>query len=125
MEIRTVLIVDDEHDIRVCLRQVLEAEGYFVVSAADGRSAIQLLEHISPPDVVLFDINMPLMNGDQFLQAVRSNPKTQSIPMLQMSAAGAARREGVLGVLSKPFGLEQILKAIETCLERNLEQSKT
>jgi CheY-like chemotaxis protein len=111
----TVMIVEDDHDIRVTLREALEHEGYFVISVTNGASALELLAQTTPPDVILLDINMPIMNGDQFLAVIKTDPKLSKIPIIQMSAGTKQRRDGTCCSISKPVDLEEVFRLIETC----------
>jgi CheY-like chemotaxis protein len=111
----TVLVVEDEHDIRVCLRESLEAEGYFVVSAANGASGLELLSNMTLPSVILLDVNMPIMTGDQFLSALLANDKLRSIPVIQISAGQTPQMHGVKLALKKPLNLDDLLAAVARC----------
>src|SRR5579872_4662792 len=77
-----VLIVDDEHAIRVVLKDLLESQGYIVATATDGIDAIrQLVEPL--PDVILSDLNMPVMSGHEFMFVVRR--RFPQIPVIAIS----------------------------------------
>ncbi|MCM2280102.1 MAG: response regulator [Oligoflexia bacterium] len=112
---KTVLVVEDDHDTRVTLRRALEEAGHFVVSAGNGAAALTLLEQVSTPSVVVLDLNMPLMNGEQFLQIFRADAKFAAVPVIQMSAAHSPRLPGTCCAISKPFDIEKLLQAIERC----------
>jgi two-component system, chemotaxis family, chemotaxis protein CheY len=112
----TVLIIEDEHDIRVTLRQALEEVGFFVVSATNGAAALDLLGQMTAPRLILLDLNMPLMNGDQFLQVQQADPKLRTIPVIQMSASKTHQRPGTRCALTKPLDLGGLIKTIEACL---------
>lgn len=68
---------------------------------------------MTAPDVILLDINMPIMNGDQFLKIMKADPKLASIPVLQLSASLTPQRPGTLGLISKPYDPDSLIDAIE------------
>ncbi len=111
----TVLIVDDDHHIRVNLRHVLEDEGYRVASATNGREALDLLDR-TRPCVMLLDLKMPLMDGWEFAAALGQNAEWSAIPIVIISAyLGAARiPQGIrpIACLDKPILLDTLLAAV-------------
>jgi CheY-like chemotaxis protein len=66
-----LMVVDDDEDIREVLKLFLEAEGYRVVTAADGRDALQQLQSHEQPSLILLDLMMPGMDGEQFMNIIR------------------------------------------------------
>jgi CheY-like chemotaxis protein len=117
MATRVVLIVDDDHDIRETLADVLEVEGYVSERAANGQEALALLERGLRPCVVLLDLMMPIMNGWDLLTRMKQDPKLASIPVFSITAgqvgAPLADRQ-----LRKPIQTEDLLRAIaERCDE--------
>jgi CheY-like chemotaxis protein len=107
--------LEDDHDTRVAIRHCLEDVGYFVFSVTNGAAALEALEQMTIPDAILLDINMPIMNGDQFLQVISNHPKFSTIPVLQMSATTYSKRPGVLKALRKPIDLDELMGALEKC----------
>jgi putative two-component system response regulator len=77
----TILIVDDEPDIRDALGQVMEGEGYAVLRAADGVEALETVA-VRPVDLVLMDLQMPRMNGEEACRRLKSDPRTRLIPVV-------------------------------------------
>ena len=112
---RSILLVDDEPDVRVMLRDFLEEEGFIVHTAREGQHALQVLEKINPPDLILLDYKMPIMDGRQFLSMQKRIPKLQTIPVVILSAAtrewSGAHLE-VEEVLAKPVDLEVLLNTV-------------
>ena len=111
-----VLIVDDSRTMRQIIRRALEIGGLdarAVFEAANGQEAIAQLGHHSI-DVVILDINMPVMNGLEFLERVRADQRFRSVPVVVASTEGSETRirelleSGVQGFLRKPFQPEQI-----------------
>ncbi|WP_242342324.1 response regulator [Anaeromyxobacter terrae] len=82
----SVLVVEDEHELRELIARWLEGKGYHVVEAADGRDAVDLLEAGLEPDVILLDLTMPRMDGRAFLDWLRSKPKHQGRRVIVASA---------------------------------------
>ena len=116
-----VLVVDDEAGARAALKSLLETQGYAVDQAADGAAALERLVEL-PPDVIVTDLDMPVMNGMQFLAALREHG--QDVPvivvtsMTELSAAVAAMRAGATDYLTKPVDFDALLLAIERTLEQ-------
>jgi two-component system, cell cycle sensor histidine kinase and response regulator CckA len=120
----TVLVVEDEDLLRAGIRRLLQNEGYNVLEAADGATALQLLDG-SPPDsvsLVLTDLRMPVMDGRQLAAALaRRRP---SLPIVFMSGFTAQLMDlrlvsPGLAFLAKPFRNEDLLAAVRKQLQRN------
>ena len=104
---KTILLVDDDPDLVEMLRRKLEAEGYAVVMALDGKEALMKAE-ASQPDLVLLDLMMPVMDGFATLQELRRMPKTHATPIVILTGKGdrksifQAELLGANGFLVKP-----------------------
>jgi CheY-like chemotaxis protein len=107
----TVLVVDDEFDIREAVRDVLEGEGYRVITAVNGQEALDLLATLRPC-VVLLDLMMPVMNGWQVLDALRKRRGLDGLAVVLVTASDS-RPSGVAGLIRKPFDIDRLLSAIE------------
>jgi CheY-like chemotaxis protein len=108
---KTILVVEDDTDIRATLRFALEDEGYAVESAGDGLSALQNVRGATP-DLVILDLNMPKMGGEDFLYAWRTGVETPGVPVMVITATSMALRPddlGVEAVFPKPFDLDKLL----------------
>src|SRR3954464_9818616 len=119
---RSILLIDDDADIRMALRDFLTEAGFVVHVAGRGQYGFHVLEKIDVPDLILLDYKMPVMDGKQFLTAMRSVPRLQNIPIVIMSAAtrewSGAHLE-VEEVLTKPVDLEVLLTTVNRiCAER-------
>ncbi|OFZ55758.1 MAG: hypothetical protein A2428_03680 [Bdellovibrionales bacterium RIFOXYC1_FULL_54_43] len=112
---KTILVIESDHETRVSIRRALEDAGHFVISATNGADALSLLEKMSLPSIILLDASIPLMNGEQFLAVLRSDPERSSIPVVQISGPGEARLEGAFCSITKPLTSAAILKVVENC----------
>ena len=101
----TVLVVDDEREIRETLGEVLEDAGYAVVIAAHGAEALRLLARIPPPSAILLDLFMPEMNGWRFAEQLKGQSSLAHVPVIVVTAAGPYWGAPVSSerVLRKPF----------------------
>jgi two-component system, response regulator PdtaR len=110
-----VLIAEDETIIRMDLREMLEEEGYAVVEAADGETAVRLARD-ERPDLIILDIKMPVLDG---LSAARAISEERIAPVLILTAYSQrdlierASDAGAMGYLVKPFQKQDLLPAIE------------
>jgi CheY-like chemotaxis protein len=111
----SILLIDDEMDTRLALRDCLAEAGFIVHTARDGQHALHTLEKMDLPDLILLDYKMPVMDGKQFLSIQRRTPRLQGIPVVILSAAtrewSGAHLE-VEEVLSKPVDLEVLLTTV-------------
>lgn len=82
-----ILLVDDDDDLRDALQTFLEDAGHGVVTARDGAGALEELSRIEPPDIVVTDFYMPVMDGAELTARMRADPRLASIPIVIMSAA--------------------------------------
>src|SRR4051812_42723163 len=85
LNVMNVLVVDDHSDIRLIYSRILRDAGYDVQSARDGSEALEQIEK-QPPDLILLDVFMPVMNGVEFLEHLRHDAAHQKIPVVLMSA---------------------------------------
>ena len=121
MAVAKVLIADDHPEIRRLWTVNLAARDFDISSVADGRECLRQIEE-EEPDVILLDLNMPVLSGWDVLDALRERPGgTRPSVIVVSGLAGAeieakARRMGAVGVLFKPFGVDQLLRAIELAL---------
>lgn len=107
----TVLIVDDEPDIREAVSELLSEEGYEVLGAADGDEALRKARACHP-SLVLLDLMMPGMNGWEFRARQKGDPELATIPVVVVSALGRAAGVDAVAYLEKPFELEALLSAV-------------
>ena len=112
-----ILIVDDDDEIREVMRTVLEVEGYSVIEARDGREALETLHRGGPrPQLILLDLMMPVMDGQQFRETQRRDAQLSNIPVVLVSAFAPldvhAESLGAAGYLQKPFELDTLLDVV-------------
>ena len=111
MEGARILVVDDDAAIQAIVGSVLSWEGYEVVPAMDGAAALEALAQGSLPELILLDMAMPGMDGQQFVHIYRQLPAPQA-PIIAFSAGNAAVDLPVAGVLGKPFDIDDLLDMV-------------
>lgn len=117
---KTILIVDDEAPIRELLRQHLEAEGYHIEEAKDGREAISLVKQVAP-DLIILDVMMPDVNGFDVAAVIKNDPLTMGIPIMILSILEHQERGQQIGVdsyLTKPINAEELLQVVRQLLSQ-------
>ncbi|NMO18985.1 response regulator [Pyxidicoccus fallax] len=114
-----VLVVDDDPDILEALSEILEAEGFEIRRARNGKEALERLEP-EPPNLILLDLMMPVMDGWEFAQRMRQKPAVATIPIIVLSAdrnvGSKAADIGAVGHLAKPFELNDLLDMVRRSL---------
>jgi len=108
----TVLVVEDEDDLREMVRDALEMNGYAVVTATDGQDALVKIAGIDRLCLVLLDLLMPGMNGWDFVEVLKKRSDLASVPVVVHSSATAQAPTGVARVLHKPVMFEQLLSVV-------------
>ncbi len=116
---RRILVVDDDEDILDLVALALEIHGYAVETAAHGQAALERLAE-APADLILLDLNMPVMDGRRFCEEKRRRPELDAIPLALMSAAdnlGERTRPCTPNaLLPKPFVVDDLLRIVATAL---------
>lgn len=113
----TVLIVDDSPTMRRMLRMVLDGAGFRVVEGTNGAEGLARLRE-QPVDLVIADVNMPVMDGLRFVQELRAEPAYRATPVLVLTTESAretkdlGRRLGATGWIVKPFAPDVLLQTI-------------
>ncbi len=121
---RTVLVVDDEPEIRLLVQRALEKHGYAVETAADGAEGIEKCEALLP-DLVLLDAMLPKVHGFEACRRIKSSPRTRGVPVMMMTAVyrgwrfaeDARDAYGAEDYVEKPFRLDDLLRRMEVVLE--------
>jgi CheY-like chemotaxis protein len=112
---RSLLLVDDDEDLRTVLQQLLSDEGFHVHTARDGLEALTVLREIEPPGLILLDLMMPVMNGWRFREEQTRDRRLAGIPVIAMSAlaeVSAPPNPRPLAFVSKPFNVDKLLARI-------------
>jgi CheY-like chemotaxis protein len=115
----TVLLAEDDLDIRDVVQDLLEEIGCDVIPARTGRQALDFLANDprSPPDIVILDLMMPLVTGWQVLEVIQNDPLLAKIPVVILTAATQDRPSGVAALLLKPFQIQVLLETIQGLLQ--------
>lgn len=123
-----ILIVDDNRPFVLAISESLHFRGYQVSSAADGASALVMVEN-DLPDLILLDIEMPGMDGLHFCTALRQNPRFRTIPVIFMSVRSdltdklAAYEAGADDYMVKPFDMRELGARLQAVLRRSARQA--
>ena len=109
-----LLIVEDDHDIRISLAEFFLDEGYSVADAADARDGLSKLRSLRPA-LVLLDYAVPeRRDGEEFLRSKAADPAVAAIPVIVMSGfQRLPEMDGVVAFITKPFGSEAILSLVQ------------
>ena len=116
----TILIVEDHPTMRDAMRLVLEEDGHDVEDASDGESGLAAVR-AHPPDVVLLDLNIPVLSGAEVLEALKEDPATKDVLVVVVTATGEEGRArslagGADGYITKPFSPLALLRTVERAL---------
>ena len=112
----TVLIVDDDPEIREALTDALEGRGYAVAVASHGREALDLVRSPPAPCLIVLDLMMPNMDGYEFISEQKRDPKIADIPVVIITAGQHPKGTKVVeavDVLHKPFARERLMKVVQ------------
>jgi CheY-like chemotaxis protein len=109
---RCILIVEDDEDIRAAMAELLENEGFEVAVASNGQEGLEVLGQMGPPCLVLLDLMMPVMSGEDFLRVVRQNPSLHRTPIIVVTASGRQPLPGTQGLLKKPFEISDLFATV-------------
>ena len=111
---RLILVVDDDHAIRESLCELLEDEGYSVAKAGDGQEALNLLQRVGVPCLILLDLMMPVMDGYEFIGRKLADPALVNIPLVIITAAGPSKTASVTHpVLAKPVRADTLISTVK------------
>ena len=120
---KKLLLIDDDPNLILLVKDYLEFRGYKVITAANGREALEILEQ-QIPDMIICDVMMPEMDGYTFVENVRQEQRTNSIPVLFLSAKGQSQ-DRVKGLnigadvyMVKPFEPEELVAQVDAALKQ-------
>ena len=123
----SVLIIDDDVDIRETITLILEEEGYKVTNAANGQAALAALRDGPRPELILLDLMMPVIDGIEFRTLEEQEPGLAAIPVVVITASGNAKDRAktlrVDGIIQKPISLDTLLEVVERCTTKKAEPS--
>jgi two-component system chemotaxis response regulator CheY len=115
---KTILIVDDSASLRQVVRMALQGAGHDVIEAGDGKAALALLDGRTV-DMAICDINMPVMNGIDFVKAVKERAAYKFMPVLMLTTESsdkhkeAGKAAGAKAWMTKPFAPSQLVTAVQ------------
>ena len=118
---KRLLIIDDSDDLQILLRRVFESKGYEVISALNGKEALDIIfsSHVLP-DLILLDLSLPDMPGTEFAKIKEQNLKIKNIPLVLMTASAMDTAEiknlNIKAYLAKPLDLNDLLLTISRIL---------
>jgi twitching motility two-component system response regulator PilH len=121
-QMTTVLVVEDSLSQRQMISELLKQKGLTVTEASNGSEALRKMR-TQRPDLVLLDIVMPQMNGYEVCRRLKSNPKTQKVPVVMCSAKGGeldlywGMKQGADAYISKPFHPQDLLGTLRQLLQ--------
>ena len=119
MRKRTILVVDDDPTVILYVSELLSVHGFTVISAGDGAEGVARATERSP-DLILMDLNMPKMNGFEAARTLRSNPRTERVPIIAMTSLDSpadcedAFSAGCNDHIPKPLAGEALLAKISS-----------
>jgi len=113
---RRILLVEDEPEIRESLKDALEMEGYEIVTATNGREALDVLSTMGKPCLILLDLMMPVMNGWEFAEALQGDAELAEIPIVVVTAFGEELQRSRIttwDVIPKPVDLDRLFRSVK------------
>jgi CheY-like chemotaxis protein len=111
---KTVLLVEDDYDVRDTLQDLLESEGFDVIPAANGKQAIDFLRYAKPGGdfVVVLDLMMPMVSGWEVLDLLTKDSRLSGIPVIVLSALATERPPRAQEFVRKPFTMQTLVTSI-------------
>lgn len=116
----TILLVDDEKDILVALKELLEMEGYKIICASNGEEGVKKFREFTP-DLIISDMMMPILNGNEMIKLIRDNATYPKVPIIMMSSVTALSKienPSWDAFIRKPSGIDNILNVIKKLLNK-------
>ena len=120
---RSIMIIEDEEDIREILKEFFEGEGYEVRTAVHGKDAFRILEEKGKPNMILVDLMMPVMSGEEFIEKKKLHPIFADIPTVIMSADHRTKAKAaalnIKWAISKPLELTSLISIVDEVFNGN------
>jgi two-component system chemotaxis response regulator CheY len=114
---KTVLVVDDSSTVRQQVSMALKQAGFAILEAADGQEGIDMVNAHRYIDMVVCDVNMPVLDGLEMVERIKSRPEHRALPILMLTTEGQpsmikrAKQAGAVGWIVKPFDANQLVQA--------------
>jgi phosphate regulon transcriptional regulator PhoB len=125
MSSKTILVVDDEKDLVELVGYNLGKEGFIILQAFDGESALETVRR-KKPDMLILDLMLPGLNGLDICRILRSKPETEAIPIIMLTAKGE-EVDKIIGLeigaddyITKPFNIRELLARVRSLLRRSV-----
>jgi len=124
-ETKKLLLIDDDPNLILLVKDYLEFNGYEVITANHGREAIKILEQ-DTPDLIICDVMMPEMDGYSFVQEIRQNPSLEWLPVIFLSAKGQSKdrikglTQGADVYMVKPFEPDELVAQVKSTLNQTM-----
>ena len=124
-----ILVAEDNPANLELMREILDIHGHEIIEAHDGSEAL-LQAEMAHPDLILLDVNMPVLNGFEVLERLRATPQLASIKVVALTAYAMrgdrekALQAGFDGYLTKPIDIQTLTETIDTFLNHNSQQGK-
>src|ERR1700694_4447789 len=115
---KTILVVDDSSTVRRNVSIVLKRAGFAIAEAAEGQEGLAMVDSNRNIDMVICDIKMPIMNGLDMVEKIKSKPENKSLPILMLTTEGQialikrAKQAGAVGWIVKPFDAAQLVLTV-------------
>lgn len=114
----SILLVEDDFDVREALAEALRDEGYVVECVGDGEQALEYLHSAALPGLILLDLMMPRMSGSEFRMIQKVDPRFSDVPVVLLTADARmeekARALETQGAIRKPIDLDELLSTIQS-----------
>jgi two-component system, chemotaxis family, chemotaxis protein CheY len=117
----TVVVIEDESDLREAACEFLRGAGFVAIPARNGVDALNLLRRRGRPSVILLDLTMPVMNGYEFLCFLRQDHVLQSVPVVVTSAIDDLP-DGARYLLRKPYEVRSLVEVLARCCVEQVDQ---
>ena len=116
----SILIVDDDRELRMIYRTILERQGFLISEAANGAEALKYLMNHTPPDIMVMDMLMPMLGGEALMQRIRQMPALNDMGIIVLTAYPRFRESALYfqadQFLVKPIKPDDLIQAIESTL---------